>query len=58
MGVAPAISPTPPRNRTATAAIANGSPVASTQEAYAENVVREEGKWSAIIKQLNLKTAE
>ena len=35
-----------------------GGPVASTPEAYAENIVREEGKWSAIIRKLNLKTVE
>ena len=32
-----------------------GGPVASTPEEYAANIVREEGKWAALVKKLNLK---
>jgi tripartite-type tricarboxylate transporter receptor subunit TctC len=32
-----------------------GGPLASTPEEYAANIAREEGKWAAIVKQLNLK---
>jgi tripartite-type tricarboxylate transporter receptor subunit TctC len=32
-----------------------GDPIASTPEEYADNIVREEGKWAALIKKLGLK---
>jgi tripartite-type tricarboxylate transporter receptor subunit TctC len=32
-----------------------GGPMASTPEDYAANIVREEGKWGAIVKKLGLK---
>ena len=32
-----------------------GDPIASTPEEYAANIVREEGKWAALIKKLGLK---
>src|SRR5262249_29263478 len=35
-----------------------GDPIASTPEEYAANIVREEGKWAALIKKLGLKMEE
>ena len=35
-----------------------GGPFTGSPEDHAANIAREEGKWSAIIKQLNLKTTE
>src|SRR5262249_54958057 len=35
-----------------------GDPIASTPEEYAANIVREEGKWAALIKKLGLKMDE
>jgi len=36
--------------------VAEGAdPIASTPEEYAANIVREEGKWAALIKKLGLK---
>src|SRR5262249_19636561 len=35
-----------------------GGPFIGTPEDHATNIAREEGKWSAIIKKLNLKTTE
>ena len=36
--------------------VADGAdPIAGTPEQYAANIVREEGKWAALIKKLGLK---